>query len=81
MGALEEAIRENSRAVGFSLVGIAPATPADDFALYQAWVADGFADNSDLQNVGMAVYVFAESVVVPEGVGHFPPEFLGKPYF
>jgi epoxyqueuosine reductase len=43
MGALEEAIRENSRAVGFSLVGIAPATPADDFALYQAWVADGFA--------------------------------------
>lgn len=40
---LEEAIRENSRALGFSLVGIARATEADDYALYRAWVEAGYA--------------------------------------
>ena len=40
---LEEAIRENTRALGFSLVGIAPATQADNYALYQSWVQAGFA--------------------------------------
>lgn len=43
MGLLEEAIRENSRALGFALVGIARATEADDYALYRAWVDAGYA--------------------------------------
>ncbi|MCX7700573.1 MAG: tRNA epoxyqueuosine(34) reductase QueG [Gemmataceae bacterium] len=43
MGTLEEAIRENSRALGFSLVGIARAVEADDYALYRAWVEAGYA--------------------------------------
>lgn len=40
---LEHAIHERARALGFGLVGIAAAAPADDFAHLQDWLARGFA--------------------------------------
>src|ERR1700731_1421539 len=40
---LEQRLQERARELGFELVGIAPATPADGFAHLQAWLAQGFA--------------------------------------
>jgi epoxyqueuosine reductase len=40
---LEESIREFARGLGFSLVGIAPATPADGFERLQEWLDRGYA--------------------------------------
>jgi epoxyqueuosine reductase len=43
MGSLEDRIKAQAHVLGFELVGIAPASPADGFANLQAWLADGFA--------------------------------------
>jgi len=43
MQSLEERIKEHARAVGFDLVGIAPATPADGFDRLADWLDRGFA--------------------------------------
>jgi epoxyqueuosine reductase len=43
MPSLEERIKERARAVGFDLVGIAPATPADSFDRLRDWLERGFA--------------------------------------
>ena len=40
---LEESIREFARGLGFSLVGIAPATPADGFERLREWLDRGYA--------------------------------------
>jgi epoxyqueuosine reductase len=40
---LEERIKDRARALGFELVGIAPAAPADSFDRLQDWLARGFA--------------------------------------
>jgi epoxyqueuosine reductase len=40
---LESDLKNQARALGFSLVGIARADDADDFAHYQEWLASGYA--------------------------------------
>jgi epoxyqueuosine reductase len=47
MGTLEERIKEQARALGFELAGIAPAAPADSFDRLQDWLARGFAGEMD----------------------------------
>jgi len=43
MEKLEPRIKEQARALGFELVGIAPAAPADDFDRLREWLDQGFA--------------------------------------
>jgi epoxyqueuosine reductase len=43
MPPLEDDLLAEARRLGFVLAGIAPATPADDFARYEAWLDDGHA--------------------------------------
>jgi epoxyqueuosine reductase len=40
---LESRLKSEARRLGFALVGIAPATEADGFARYEAWLDAGFA--------------------------------------
>jgi epoxyqueuosine reductase len=40
---LEARLKERAHELGFDLVGIAPAVPADDFAHLEHWLAQGFA--------------------------------------
>lgn len=40
---LSAQIKDQARALGFELVGIAPATEADGFAHLEAWLANGYA--------------------------------------
>ncbi len=47
MAALESRIKQQARALGFDLVGIAPATEADGFARLRDWLARGFAGEMD----------------------------------
>jgi epoxyqueuosine reductase len=47
MTMLEERLKRRARALGFEPVGIAPATPADDFARLRAWLDRGFAGEMD----------------------------------
>ena len=41
--ALEDRLKARARDLGFALVGIAPATEADGFARYEAWLDAGYA--------------------------------------
>jgi epoxyqueuosine reductase len=43
MESLEQRLKHQARLLGFELVGIAPANPADDFAHLTDWLARGFA--------------------------------------
>jgi epoxyqueuosine reductase len=43
MAPLESRIKDHARALGFELVGIAPASDADGFAHLQEWLAHGYA--------------------------------------
>jgi epoxyqueuosine reductase len=43
MPSLEAQIKERAHAIGFDLVGIAPATPADSFERLRDWLERGFA--------------------------------------
>jgi len=43
MNTLERRIKEQARALGFELVGIAPATPADGFQRMREWLDQGYA--------------------------------------
>jgi epoxyqueuosine reductase len=43
MAPLEDALKQQARALGFELVGVAPATPADGFDRLRDWLARGFA--------------------------------------
>ncbi len=43
MATLEDRIKQQARALGFDLVGIAPAGPADSFDRLTDWLARGFA--------------------------------------
>jgi epoxyqueuosine reductase len=40
---IEDRLKAKARALGFSLVGIAPATEADGFARFEAWLDAGYA--------------------------------------
>jgi epoxyqueuosine reductase len=44
---LEVQIKDQARSLGFDLVGIAPATPADGFDRYREWLDRGFAGEMD----------------------------------
>src|SRR4051794_11435082 len=43
MASLEERLKAQARQIGFDLVGIAPAQPADDFDRLSEWLARGYA--------------------------------------
>jgi epoxyqueuosine reductase len=43
MTSLEQRLKDHARALGFELVGIAPAVPADGFERLSAWLEQGFA--------------------------------------
>src|SRR5437660_2705277 len=43
MLSLEDRIKQQARALGFELAGIAPATPADSFDRLRAWLDAGHA--------------------------------------
>jgi epoxyqueuosine reductase len=43
MPSLEESVKEFARTLGFTLIGIAPATPADGFDRLRDWLDHGFA--------------------------------------
>jgi epoxyqueuosine reductase len=43
MATLEARLKDRARALGFELVGVAPATPADGFDRLRDWLARGFA--------------------------------------
>ena len=43
MAVAAELVKRIARECGFELAGIAPAEPPEDFARYEAWVADGHA--------------------------------------
>ncbi|HEY2910358.1 MAG TPA: tRNA epoxyqueuosine(34) reductase QueG [Gemmataceae bacterium] len=47
MASLEERLKEQARARGFALTGIAPATAADGFPEFAAWLDRGFAGEMD----------------------------------
>jgi epoxyqueuosine reductase len=47
MDALEDRLRQQAHALGFELVGIAPAAPADGFDRLRDWLARGFAGTMD----------------------------------
>jgi len=47
MDTLEARIKARARELGFDPVGIAPASPADDFDRLRAWLARGFAGEMD----------------------------------
>jgi epoxyqueuosine reductase len=47
MDTLEARIKARARELGFDPVGIAPASPADDFERLRAWLARGFAGEMD----------------------------------
>ena len=44
---LEERLKQQALGLGFDLIGIAPAGPADGFAHLQAWLAAGYAGTMD----------------------------------
>ena len=44
---LESRLKAEAHRLGFSLAGIAPATEADGFARYEAWLDAGFAGEMD----------------------------------
>src|SRR4051812_9139363 len=44
---LEDSIKAHARALGFDLVGIAPAADADDFAHLRDWLEQGGAGEMD----------------------------------
>jgi epoxyqueuosine reductase len=47
MATLEERLKKQAHALGFALVGIAPATEADGFDRLRDWLARGFAGTMD----------------------------------
>ncbi len=47
METLEDRLRQEAHALGFELVGIAPASPADGFDRLRDWLARGFAGTMD----------------------------------
>jgi epoxyqueuosine reductase len=46
-GTLEERLKQQARELGFDLVGIAPAAPADGFEHLRSWLAAGYAGTMD----------------------------------
>jgi epoxyqueuosine reductase len=47
MAALEERLKEEARRLGFDLVGIATAVPADTFDQFESWLANGYAGDME----------------------------------
>lgn len=50
MRSLESRLKDQAHALGFDLVGIAPAAPADGFDRLRDWLARGFAGEMDYLN-------------------------------
>ncbi len=79
MRALEERLKEQARALGFELAGIAPATPVDGFARLRDWLAEGMAGemtymhrHAEARRHPRAVLAEVHSVVMV-GMNYFPP--------
>jgi epoxyqueuosine reductase len=44
---LEDRLKQQARKLGFDLIGVAPAAPADDFGRLRAWLDAGYAGTMD----------------------------------
>jgi epoxyqueuosine reductase len=71
MATLEERLKEQARRVGFDLVGIASAGPADGFERLRAWLDQGFAgemrymhDQAEARRHPASIYPPVRSVVM-----------------
>lgn len=60
---LEESLKSQALQLGFSLVGIAPAGPADDFEHLQQWLASGFAGSMEYMSRHEAARRHPESIL------------------
>ena len=75
---LHERLKTQARALGFELVGIAPAAPADGFAHLQEWLAQGFAGTMDYMHRNGPAREHPRSIlpevrsVVMVGLNYFP---------
>jgi len=89
MTPLEERIKDRARALGFELVGIAPATPADGFDRLREWLEQGFAGDmgymhrhADARRNPSSILPDVRSVVMV-GMnygGRGPPTPVGSPF-
>ncbi|MGL4423822.1 MAG: tRNA epoxyqueuosine(34) reductase QueG [Gemmataceae bacterium] len=68
---VEEYFKTEAQRIGFALSGIAPATPADGFQQFQAWVAAGYAgemaylsDHPSRRESPTAIVPEAQSVIM-----------------
>jgi epoxyqueuosine reductase len=52
MDALEDRLKQQARALGFELAGVAPAAPADGFDRLRDWLARGFAGDMAYMHTG-----------------------------
>jgi epoxyqueuosine reductase len=60
---LEHRLKQRAAELGFGLVGIAPATPADDFTHLQDWLAQGFAGEMEYMQRHAAAREHPDSVL------------------
>ena len=80
MPSLEDAIKEQASALGFELVGIASATPADGIDRMRAWLEQGYAGEMDYMHRHADARQHPESIlpgvrsVVMVGMNYKPPE-------
>src|SRR4051812_42829850 len=84
METLETQLKQRAHGLGFELVGIAPAGPADGFDRLRDWLAQGFAGTmSYLQRHGdarrhpTAVFPEVRSVVMV-GMNYYPGRGDGR---
>ena len=61
---LEHRLKSRARALGFELVGIARAGPADDFERLREWLAQGYAGDMDYLNRHAEARRHPESILV-----------------
>src|SRR5947208_2245350 len=84
MEPLEERLKRQAHALGFELVGIAPANPADGFERLRDWLAQGFAGamdylprHADARRHPASILPEVRSVVMV-GMSYHQPEDRGQ---
>src|SRR5438477_1426646 len=84
MELLEERLKRQARALGFGLVGIAPAGPADGFERLRDWLSRGFAGamdylprHADARHHPASILPEVRSVVMV-GMSYHQPEDRGQ---
>jgi epoxyqueuosine reductase len=85
MVSLETRLKHRARALGFDLVGIAPAMPADSFERLRSWLARGFAGemtylhrHAEARRHPASILVDVRSVVMV-GLNYFDGDACAEP--